>query len=706
MDNIDSWMKRMFGQNSSKKNETNPENQKNFPSQRPDNRDKKPSKPFFKKRAPEKSASPQGQSNWEVSDQPLAEPSRQQTARPQRPQAARPHAPKPHAPKPQGEKPQGKKKPFHKGPGLPPRGPRFSNNAATRIPSKPPTKGPSKAPITHGKLRIIPLGGLNEIGKNMMALEYEDDIIIIDMGLEFPSDEMLGIDYVIPDVSYLEERKNRIRGIFITHGHLDHIGGIPYILPKLDFPPIYSLKLTIGLIDQRIEEFKQQKMAQLRVVEPKVPLKIGKFTITFFRVAHSIPDACGLIIDTPAGKLVHTGDFKFDETPPRNIQKADIDVMESLGKQNVLGLFCESTNALKPGHTMSEKEVGDTLDELVKSIDGRIILASFASQIGRIQQIIDISIKHNRKLFVSGRSMIQNIEICRRLGYLHFPQDTVHEIRKYKADKQPDSQVLILTTGSQGEAISALSRISHNSHPHIKAKKGDTIIVSSSPIVGNERAIFTVINNLCFLGAKVIHSQILDVHTSGHAKQDELIKMINYIKPKYLIPVHGEYFMRQALQMLAQEKCKIPESNIHLLQNGDVLNAGQGQIIRSKEHVETKYILIDGLGEGHSGSQVLVEREILSQNGALIILVHIAKKSGQIKGLPDVISRGFIYMHESDEITKEIAKIAEDAYRRIVQKNPGAKRGDIKKYIQQVVDRYTTDKLERRPLIVPLIVES
>lgn len=674
MDNIDSWMKRMFGQNSSKKNETNqgneiknsppPQNSENRVSNRPT---LKPKKPFFKK---------QGQSNWQVSETAKTPP--EQT------QKQQPHLPKSKNPK----------------------GPRFSQKRGERIPSKQPKKGPSKAPITHGKLKIIPLGGLNEIGKNMMALEYEEDIIILDMGLEFPSEDMLGIDYVIPDVSYLEERKNRIRGIFITHGHLDHIGGIPYILPKLDFPPLYTLKLTMGLIDQKIEEFKQQKMAQLRVVEPKIPLKLGKFTLTFFRVAHSIPDAAGLIIDTPAGKLVHTGDFKFDETPPRNIQKADIDVMESLGKQNVLALFCESTNSLKPGHTMSEKEVGDTLDSLVKSIDGRIILASFASQIGRIQQIIDIAIKYNRKLYVSGRSMIQNIEVCHRLGYLHFPKETVHEIRKYKADKQPDSQVLILTTGSQGETVSALSRISHNSHPHIKAKKGDTIIVSSSPIVGNERAIFTVINNLCFLGAKVIHSQILDVHTSGHAKQDELVKMINYIKPKYLIPVHGEYFMRQALQLLAQEKCNIPENRIILLQNGDVLNVDHGQVYRSKETVETKYILIDGLGEGHAGSQVLVEREILSQNGALIILVHVAKKSGQIKGTPDVVSRGFIYMHESEEITQEIAKIAEESYRRIRQKNPGAKRGDIKKYIQQVVDRYTHDKLERRPLIVPLIVES
>lgn len=680
MDNIDSWMKRMFNQNSSKGQENNPKSSEHS--------DQKPKKPFFKAQKPVASPRPQGRSNWEVSDHPVAEPSRP-------PQRA-----------PQAPRPQAKKAPFKGGQNLPPRGPRFSNKAGTRIPAKQPTKGPSKAPITKGKLKIIPLGGLNEIGKNMMALEYEDDIIIIDMGLEFPSEDMLGIDYVIPDVSYLEERKNRIKAIIITHGHLDHIGGIPYILPKLDFPPLYTLKLTMGLIEQRIEEFKQQKMAQLRVVEPKVPLKLGKFTITFFRVAHSIPDSTGIIIDTPAGKLVHTGDFKFDETPPRNIQKADIDVMESLGKQNVIALFCESTNALKPGHTMSEKEVGDTLDNLVQSIDGRIVLASFASQVGRIQQIIDIAIKHNRKLYVSGRSMSQNIEVCRRLGYLHFPQDTVHDIRKYKADKQPDSQILILTTGSQGETVSALSRISHNSHPHIKAKKGDTIIVSSSPIVGNERAIFTVINNLCFLGAKVIHSQILDVHTSGHAKQDELVRMINYIKPKYLIPVHGEFFMRQGLQLLAQEKCQIPENRIILLQNGDVLNVEHGQVVKSKEVVETKYILIDGLGEGHAGSQVLMEREIMSQNGALIILIHIAKKTGQVKSNPDVISRGFIYMHESEEITKEIAKIAEDAYRKIRLKNPGAKRGDVKKYIQQVVDRYTHDKLERRPLIVPLIVES
>ncbi len=557
--------------------------------------------------------------------------------------------------------------------------------------------------IKKGQLKMIPLGGLNEVGKNMMAIEFEDDIIIVDMGLEFPSEEMFGIDYVIPDVSYLEDNKKRIRGVVLTHAHLDHIGGIPYILPRLDFPPLYGTKLTMGLVQKRIEEFRQERMVRLNVINPDEPLRLGKFLCTFIRVAHSIPDAVAVVIDTPAGKIMHTGDFKFDETPARNQLPADIHKLEKLKNDNILALFCESTNALKPGHSMSEQEVGNIIEDIVKKTPARLIVATFSSQIGRLQQIMDAAEKGNRKVFISGRSMIENIKISAQLGYIALPKDGVHDLRKYK--KNPEDQTLIITTGSQGESVSALARMASGEHPNLQIRKGDTIVISSSPIIGNEKAIYTIVNQLSILGANVIHNQILEVHTSGHGKQEELKRMIDYVKPKYLIPIHGEYYMRQGLANLAKQRCGFSEDNVILLQNGDVLVAENNQLKKSAETVETKYILIDGRGEGQMDSQVQVDREIMSRNGALVVLIYVSAKTRNINRDTEVISRGFIYMHESGEITQEVAHIATEAYRTITKKNPGANRKDIKRYIQQTVDRYTDNKLERRPLIVPLIVE-
>ncbi len=579
-------------------------------------------------------------------------------------------------------------------------GGRSAFNKQTRAPAsnRPPHK------ILKGKLKIIPLGGLGEVGKNLMVIEYEDDIIIIDMGFEFPSEDLFGIDYVIPDVSYLEENKKRIRGIVLTHGHLDHIGGLPYILPKLDFPPVYGTPLTIGLAQKRVDEFKQQKLTKLHTINPDQPLKLGRFLCRFFRVAHSIPDAVGIIVDTPVGKIVHTGDFKFDDTPARNQPKADIHKMQALGRQNVLALFCESTNALKEGHSMSEREVGKTLEKVIHEAPGRVIVASFSSQIGRIQMIIDAAAKCNRKVYVSGRSMRTNIDIATKFGSLHIPQGTISDVKKYKKDN--DERTLILTTGSQGEPVSALTRMASGEHPHVKIKKGDTIIFSSSPIIGNEKAIYTTINNLSILGAEVIHNQIMDVHSSGHGKQDELKKMIDFVRPKYLIPIHGEYYMRKELARLGKEKCRIPEDKIIMIENGDVLHAAQGKVEKSKEKVDTKYILIDGSGEGEIGSQVQADRSMMSENGTLVILIHINKKGKRLKKTPDIVTRGFIYMHESKETTEDIAKLAGEAYKAIQKKDSKASRRDIKLYIKQSVDRYTRKKLERRPLIIPLIIEN
>jgi len=553
-----------------------------------------------------------------------------------------------------------------------------------------------------GSLRIIPVGGLNEVGKNMMALEYGNDIIIIDMGLEFPDEDMLGIDYVIPDVTYLEENRHKIRGVIFTHGHLDHIGGAPYILPKLNYPLVFGPRLAIELINKKLEEFKIKEFVKTNVVDSKDVLKLGQFKVEFFRVTHSIPDSFGVVVTSPEGKIVHTGDFKFDDTPTHPSQRADIDKIEALGRQNVFALFSDSTNALKSGHTMSEKQVSKTLEEIIQRTDKRLIITSFSSLVGRIQEIIKFAEKYNRKVFISGRSMRDTVEIAKKIGYITHSEGAVQDIKKYK--NYPDEKTLIITTGSQGESISALSRMALGTHSHIKIKKGDTVVLSSSPIIGNELAITTVINKLCMLGAKVINKQIMDVHTSGHGHREELKKMINFVKPKYFIPIHGLYFMRQEHALLAQE-CGIPEDKTIMIENGNILEAHSGNLEVSKKTIETKYILIDGSGEGKVGSNVQEERMMMSQNGSLIIIVTVDKRSKKLKGNIEVISRGFMYTHEHEEINKEIKKLTDEAFRKLKNKDKNADNFSMKRYIKNSIDKYTHKRLERHPLIVPIIIE-
>lgn len=691
MDKIDQWFKRVFDKDPSRTlpdTNINPP-QDGFGKTQANNGPKVGQsggrKKFFNKRK-KGGQHPQQQNNANVHH--AKNPVQQQDAKPVQ-----------HA-KPQFQHGNPHSRPNHQGK----RGYRsghLNKDLVQRAPAKP----GKQTPIIKNKLKIIPLGGLDEVGKNMMAVEYEEDIVIIDMGLEFPGEDLLGIDYVVPDVSYLEDNKKRIRGVLLTHGHLDHIGGIPYILPRLDFPPVFGAKLTIGLVEHRIKEFKQEKAARLHVIDPAKPLKLGNFIVKFVRVMHSIPDALAIVLETPVGKIMHTGDFKFDATPARNMVKDDIHKMEALGRENVLALFSESTNALKPGHTISEKQVGEALEEAVSIAKGRLIIASFSSQIGRVQQIIDAAAKTGRKIYVSGRSMRTNISIAHKLGYLSIEKNMIFDVKKYRPKENPDDKTLILTTGSQGEPVAALARMANNTHDHIKIEKGDTVVLSSSPIPGNERAIHTIINSLCIMGANVINNELMDIHTSGHAKQDELKRMINYIRPRYLVPIHGEFYMRQGLANLAIKECGMSADRVVMLQNGDVLLGENGKLYKSGETVETKYILIDGQGEGQLGSQVLVDREIMSQNGAVVILIYVTK-NGRLKGDPDVVTRGFIYMHESEAITKEIIKITKDAYGAITAKNRGANRKDIKKYIHQTVDRFTHKTLERSPLVVPLIIES
>lgn len=552
-----------------------------------------------------------------------------------------------------------------------------------------------------GILRIIPLGGLDEVGRNMTVFEFGRDIIIVDMGFQFPDEDMLGIDYVLPDVTYLMNKLDRIRGVLITHGHLDHIGGIPYLLPKLGFPPIFSGKLTIGLMKKRLEEFGLESKARFYEADSKKQLRLGSFLIDWFRVNHSIPDGFGMVISTPAGKIVHTGDFKFDYTPVFQ-EPADYAKISALGSQNVLALMSDSTNALKPGYTMSEKKIGETLDDIIKNTSGRIIIAAFSSLISRIQQIINSSVGCGRKVFLSGRSMLDNVAIAQQLRYIKAPPGILHPISKL--GKIHDEHVLILTTGAQGESMSALTRMALGDHSQISIKKGDTVILSSSPIPGNERSMFTVINNLVRLGAKVIFNQVMDVHTSGHAQQEDLKNMVDLVKPKYLIPIHGEVFMRQAHAELGQ-KMGLAEKNTLMLENGDVLEAGKGEIKKTGEKVSANYVMIDGKGIGDVGAQIIMDRQIMSENGVLVVLFTIDGKTRRLARDPEVLTRGFIYMQESQEIVNEIIRTSKKAYEEATSRMTQGKRGEIKAYIRGQLDRFSHQKIARRPLILPIIVE-
>ncbi len=557
------------------------------------------------------------------------------------------------------------------------------------------------APLRKGILRCIPLGGLDEVGKNMMVFEYENDIVIVDMGFQFPEEDMLGIDYVIPDVSYLMDKIDRIRGILITHGHLDHIGAIPYLLPKLGFPPIFSAKLSIALVKKRLEEFGLESKATLHVIDPAKSFELGNFHVDWFRVNHSIPDGLGIVLRTPAGTIVHTGDFKFDYTPVFQ-QPADYAKIAALGSQGIAALFSDSTNALKPGNTMSEKKIGETLEEIIKGAKGRIIIAAFSSLIGRIQQIINHAHYYGRKVFLSGRSMADTISIAQQLQFIKAPPGLLHPVTKIGRTK--DENVLILTTGAQGESMSALTRMALGDHSQILIKKDDTVVISASPIPGNERSIYTVINNLVRLGAKVIFNQVMDVHTSGHAQREDLKLMINLVKPRALVPVHGEIFMRQAHAEIGRE-LGMTENNTIVIENGDVLEIINGEARKTSERVTANYIMIDGKGVGDVGAQIIMDRQIMSENGVLAVLFTLDPKTKKLIRDPEVISRGFIYMKESQEIINETIVVSKKAYEEAMAKMPNGKRGEIKAYIRGSLDRFSHRKIERNPLVLPILIE-
>lgn len=558
------------------------------------------------------------------------------------------------------------------------------------------------------KVRVVPLGGQEEVGRNMSAIFYKEDIVIIDCGLQFPEMDMFGVDYVIPDVKFLEDKTHRIRGILLTHGHLDHIGALQHILPKLKFPPIYGTPLTLGLVKKRLDEFGLTNKVKFHEIKDPVTakIKLGKhFLAEFFRVNHSIPDGVGICLGTPVGNIVHTGDFKFDFTPADGL-KSDFGKIAEIGRRGVLLAFADSTNAEKPGYTISEKIVNENLAAEITNAKGRIILATFASLIGRIQHIVNAANRAGRKIFVSGKSMIANIDMAEKLGYLKAPQGLIRPLKPgVKINEFAPNKVLILCTGSQGEELSALTRIALGEHSLIKIKEGDTVIFSSTPIIGNERAVVAVTNNLLRLGAKVITNKNTDVHTSGHASQEDLKLMHSLLKPKYLIPVHGELHMRCAHRSVA-EKVGMDESNVILLDNGDILELAPNKVVRkSKSKVRVNNILIDGLGVGDIGTSVLRERQIMSENGAVVIVFKAYAKSGKLVGAPDIISRGFVYMKESSAIVEETKKVAMKAYEEVGMKDGRKDYKEVRKEVSRAVAKFIRKRIDREPLILPYTIE-
>jgi ribonuclease J len=546
-------------------------------------------------------------------------------------------------------------------------------------------------------LHIIPLGGLNEIGKNMTVIEYGNDIIMIDCGLKFPDDDMLGIDIVIPDYSYLKRNADRIRGIFFTHGHEDHIGALPYFLRDINVP-LYGTRFTLGLIQSKLKEYSDIKNVKFNILKPRDKAKVGPFTVELIRVNHSIPDAVALNIETPLGRIIHTGDFKVDYTPIDN-QRIDLQKFAHLGNKGVLALLADSTNAERPGHTISESKVGETFDKLFRSAESRIIVATFSSNIHRVQQVINAAYSNNRKVTISGRSMVNNVQVATELGYLKVPKNVLIEIEDLH--RYPDNEIVVITTGSQGEPMSALTRIARNEHKSIKIQQGDMVVFSSTPIPGNEKSVKTVINSLFAKGANVVYEALEAVHVSGHACQEELKLMHSLIKPKYFIPVHGEYSHLKRHAALA-EQLGMSKDKIFFMNNGDNLEITESGVSFGRP-VETGVTMIDGLGIGDVGNVVLRDRKILSEEG-LIIVVLTMSKTGTVLAGPDIVSRGFVYVRESEEIMIIAKQVVEKTLAHC-EKNNTKEWSSIKNAIKNDLNYYLYDKMRRKPMILPVIME-
>jgi ribonuclease J len=559
-----------------------------------------------------------------------------------------------------------------------------------RQPSKKQNQNPNE------KVKIIPLGGLEQIGLNITAIEYEDSIIVIDCGLAFPSDDMLGIDLCIPDVTYLKQNIEKVKGFVITHGHEDHIGALPYILQQINVP-VYGTKLTVALIENKLKEHNLLRTTKRKVVKHGQSIILGCFRIEFVKTNHSIADASALAVFTPAGILLHTGDFKIDYTPVFG-EPADLQRFAELGKKGVLALMCDSTNAIRPGFTPSERTVGRTFDGIFSEHKtNRIIVATFASNVDRVQQIINSAYKYGRKVVVEGRSMVNVIGTASELGYIKIPEGTLIDIDHLK--NYPDDKTVLITTGSQGESMAALSRMASSIHRKVSIKPGDVVIFSSNPIPGNEKAVSKVINELSIKGAEVIFQ---DTHVSGHACQEEIKLLYSLTHPKYALPVHGEYRHLVAQKKLA-ESMGIPKENILLMSSGDVVELSEEQC-RVVDHVQAGAILVDGLGVGDVGNIVLRDRQNLAQNGIIIVVLTLEKYSNQLLAGPDIVSRGFVYVRESEDLLEEARHVVDEAVQDCLDRHV-SDWGKIKNIIRDSLSDFLWKRMKRNPMILPIIME-
>ncbi len=551
--------------------------------------------------------------------------------------------------------------------------------------------------MTKSRLKIIPLGGLSEIGKNMIVMEYGGDIIVIDVGLMFPEEEMLGIDLVIPDISYLMERREKIKGIVITHGHEDHIGALPFLLPQLN-APVYSTKLVQGLIQVKLKERKALDGAELKVVSPGEQITLGKFGIEFYPVCHSIPDSVGLIIHTPVGVIVHSGDFKLDYTPVSG-KPTDLSRLAQLGAQGVLLLLSDSTYAELPGYTPSEKVVGETLDHIMADAPGRVIVTTFSSLISRIQQVIDAAAKHERRVFVVGRSMNDTVRMSLELGYLNAPDGILGRLDEIRG--MPQNKIVFITTGSQGEPTSALVRMANRDHRQVHIQRGDTIVISATPIPGNEAVVNRTVDNLFKQGAQVIYSKLAQVHVHGHGSQEELKLLLNLVKPKFFLPIHGEYRHLSLHAKLAQT-VGIPKDNTFVLEDGDILELGS-QSAKKTGKVSSGNVYVDGLSVGDVGGVVLRNRRMLSKDGIVVAIIAVNRQTGKLVGRPDIVTRGFVDTREFKGMIDE----SRDLLARTID-HSGTRAAEwsfVNAKVRDTLDKFYYEQTKRRPMILPFMVK-